>query len=79
MPWRAGRRWWCGCDGGGVRRRRARGRRRWSGGGGYWLYRFTYRAVAAPGVVAVPPQGSSRQNGPRACRGLPGAWAAAPA
>ena len=36
------------------------------------LYRFTYRAVAA--------RGSSCQNVvPRTCRGLPGAWAAAPA
>ena len=34
MPWRAGRRWWCGCDGSNVRRRRATGRRGWRGGVG---------------------------------------------
>ncbi len=34
MPWRVPRRWWCGCDGSGVRRRRVRGRRGWRGGVG---------------------------------------------
>ena len=54
MPWRAGRRWWCGCDGSGVRRR-VRGRRGWRGGVGCGWHRFTHWAVAVPGVVAVLP------------------------
>ena len=79
MLWRVSRRWWwCGCDGSGARRRRATGRRGWRGGGGCgctsspigrWRPRGSSRSL----------QGPSRQNGPRACRGLPGAWAAAPA
>ena len=78
MPWRVPRRWWCGCDGSGVRRRRVRGRRGWRGGvgcgctsspTGRWRSRGSSRSF----------QGPSRQNGPRACRGLPRASAAAPA
>ena len=65
MPWRVPRRWWCGCDGSGVRRRRVRGRRGWRGGVGCGWHRFTHWAVAVPGVVAVLPGAVAPERAPR--------------
>ena len=50
-------------------RRRVRGRRRWPGGVGCGC-------TGSP-IGRWRPRGSSRRNGPRACSGLPRAWAAA--
>ena len=73
MPW-----WWCGFDGSGVRRRRVTGRRRWSGGVGCGCTSSPSGRLRPRGSSRSF-QGPSRQNGPRACRGLLRASAAAPA
>ena len=70
MPWRAGRRWWCGCDGSGVRRRRVRGRRGWRGGVGCGCTSSPTGRWRSRGRRG--PSRGRRARRARACRTCPG-------